>query len=164
MRAASKPTCLRDAAHETHEIGGRHAGVAAVLVHLVAGGLEQHHAIVVLERMAQRCFDDDGVRAADGRHAHGVALRLWRAMRSSSAFMRRLPSRRGPLRLEHQQQRGDQRQRQAQDLERAGNGAREGQRQHRGDQRCAGIGQRRNDNRLAVPERIHQRQRADGVQ
>ena len=44
---------LCDAAHEAHEIRWLHAGVAAVLVDLVAGGFEQHQRIVMPQCMAQ---------------------------------------------------------------------------------------------------------------
>ena len=63
----------RDLLHEAYEIRRLHAGVDAVLVDLVAGGFEQHEFIVMLLRMPQRRFDDDGVRAADGRDAHGLS-------------------------------------------------------------------------------------------
>src|SRR5437868_739866 len=69
-----EPDALGDAAHEGHEIHGRHARVAAVLVDLVAGRLEQHECICMFQSMPQSGLDDDGMRAADGRHADGVTL------------------------------------------------------------------------------------------
>ena len=89
--------------------------------------------------------------------------RLWRAMRSSKAFMRRLPAARdaqarAPAAVTRPAPAP------AQDLQRARHGAGEDQREHRGDQRCARIGQRRNHDGLAMAEGVNQRQRADGIE
>ena len=69
----------------------------------------------------------------------------------------------GFLRRDRQQDRGDQRQRQADQLEAAGQGADDDQRDRRGHQRRARVGQRRHHDRLAVAEGIDQRQRPDAL-
>src|SRR5690606_38276088 len=63
-----------DAVDECDEVGRGHAGVAAVLVDLVAGRLEQDEGQAGALRMAQRGLDDDGVGRADRGHAAGDAL------------------------------------------------------------------------------------------
>jgi hypothetical protein len=67
-----------DAFDEGAKVGGRHAGVAAVMVDLVAGRLDQHRAVIRVA-LAKRSLDDDRMGGADGGQAdpvaRGVALR-----------------------------------------------------------------------------------------
>lgn len=50
-------------AHEPHEVRGQHAGIAAILVDLVAGRLDQRE-LAAFAREAQRGLDRDGVGRA----------------------------------------------------------------------------------------------------
>ena len=61
----------RDRFNKAGEIGGRHASIAALLVDLIAGCLDDHGPIV---GAGQRGFDDQGVRGADRDDADGPIL------------------------------------------------------------------------------------------
>ena len=59
-----KTDARRDTLHESAEIGGRHAGIAALLVDLVAGRLDED-APVGAKRERQSGLDDDGMGGAN---------------------------------------------------------------------------------------------------
>ena len=58
MRDGSKPT--RVAIASGAEVRGRHAGVAALLVHLITGSLDQNTPSAVIG-VRERRFDDEGM-------------------------------------------------------------------------------------------------------
>jgi hypothetical protein len=60
-----KPHLARNAMHKAHEISRGHAGIAAVLVDLVAGGFKQHKRQVMAPGMAQRSLDHQWMCRAD---------------------------------------------------------------------------------------------------
>jgi hypothetical protein len=60
-----------DAEHEIAKVGRPHSRIAAVLVDLVAGRLDEHWAVVIAP-VPQRSFDDDRMCGADRRYA-GIA-------------------------------------------------------------------------------------------
>ena len=61
-----------DPVDEGAEVGRGHAGVAALMVNLVAGRLDQHWAVVGLA-LAKGGLDDDRMGGADGGRADPVA-------------------------------------------------------------------------------------------
>jgi hypothetical protein len=61
-----KTNARRDAFHEAAEIGRRHAGVAALLVDLVAGRLNEY-APIGAKRQRKGGLNDDGMGGANRR-------------------------------------------------------------------------------------------------
>ena len=64
---------IRDPQHLAPELDRGHACVSALVVHLVAGGFDQHGA-AVRGRLQHRRFDHERVCGADGGDADGLAL------------------------------------------------------------------------------------------
>ena len=69
---ARKADAVDDVVHECGEVGGPQAGVAAVLVDLVGGRLDEQQAAVGV-RLAGGRLEHDRVRGADRGDAHGGA-------------------------------------------------------------------------------------------
>ena len=65
----------RDAVQEAHEVRGPHAGVAAELVDLVRGRLDEQRGAGGL-RLAHRALDDRRMRGAQRPDAGGLAARI----------------------------------------------------------------------------------------
>jgi len=61
-----QPDPVRNEMYPVAEGRWRHTGVAAFLVHLIAGRLDKHRA-TGLDGTLQRRLDDDGMRRADRR-------------------------------------------------------------------------------------------------
>jgi hypothetical protein len=104
----------RDVFHGLAEIGGRHAGVAALLVDLIAGRLDEN-ALARTKRKRQGRFDGDGMGGANRcdagspagqpfayqrreRSSHGAGSFEWLAMKASSSAWLAAPSI-GPCRV-----------------------------------------------------------------
>src|SRR5678815_659203 len=62
-----------DIAHEAPEVGGTHSGIAAELIDLIRGRLDQQRDFACL-RFAQRALDDLRVRRAQRVHADALAV------------------------------------------------------------------------------------------
>ena len=62
----------RDSLHEGAEARGRHAGIAALLVHLIAGRLDEHGRVIG-DALQQRRLDGQRMRGADRSNAHAPA-------------------------------------------------------------------------------------------
>src|SRR5262245_33181360 len=60
---------MRDVLREAAEVVRRHTGVAAVLIHLIAGRLDEERRAARL-RLLHRRFDHERVRRAQRIHAH----------------------------------------------------------------------------------------------
>ena len=69
-----KADAAGDGLDEVAEVGRRHAGIAAVLVDLVAGGLDQHRQAEPVG-VAHGRLDDQRVRRTDRRNAFGAGAR-----------------------------------------------------------------------------------------
>ena len=67
-----KTDARRDTFHEIAEIGGRHAGVAALLVDLIAGRLDEN-SLARAKRQRQGGFDDEGMGGANRSDARPTA-------------------------------------------------------------------------------------------
>ena len=63
---------LRKCNHLVAEVHGSKPGVATVLVHLVAGGLDQHH-VVAIDPVPDRLVQHERVGGADRREAFGAS-------------------------------------------------------------------------------------------
>ena len=161
-----------DAVHEDAKPVGPHARIAAELVDLVRGGLDEQRYVVGV-RLAQRRLDDERMRRAqridtDRRAAlvprDDVDERLHAdGLRAASEPPWPVATA-GIVRLQREQQRGEQRERDTREARRTGHHAEQRHRDDGGQQRRTGIDERRNDDRLAIAEREHERQCADRVQ
>ena len=68
------------------EVRRRHPGIAAVLIDLVRGRLDQRERCAGTPRVAQRRLDHQRMRRTDGKYPAGLA-RLVAAIRSRMAFI-----------------------------------------------------------------------------
>ena len=153
---ARQAALIRKLQHQVAKLRRPQSRVAALLIHLVGGGLDQRMAARgarVLERGAQR----QRMRRADGVNPDRPRRR------DAAAPGPEAPSR-GLLRLDGKEGRRDEGQHDAGDLQRLGDQTQQRQREKRGDERRAGVGERRDDDCLAVAEGIHQRERTHRVQ